>query len=64
MLSIFFREDKSALNKVVEAVKTNFNDRAEEVCTVCVKEIYNLSVQTCVRSKHIYIMTMQIDFCF
>lgn len=31
MLSMFFREDKSALNKVVEAVKTNFNDRAEEV---------------------------------
>ena len=24
-------EDKSALNKVVEAVKTNFNDRAEEI---------------------------------
>ena len=24
-------EDKSALNKVVEAVRNNFNDRAEEV---------------------------------
>ena len=25
-------EDKSALSKVVEAVRNNFNDRADEVC--------------------------------
>jgi len=29
------REDKSQLNKLVEAVKTNFNDRADEVGCYC-----------------------------
>jgi len=27
----YCREDKSQLNKLVEAVKTNFNERADEV---------------------------------
>jgi len=32
---MFYREDKAQLNKLVEAVKTNFNDRADEVSYVC-----------------------------
>ena len=33
-------EDKPALSKLVEAVKTNFNDRSDEVsCAVCVFQI-------------------------
>lgn len=28
----YYREDKAQLNKLIEAVKTNFNERAEEVC--------------------------------
>ena len=31
---VFWREDKSQLAKLVEAVKTNFNDRADEVCNL------------------------------
>ena len=31
MLVLCFREDKSALNKLVEAVRTNYNDRYDEV---------------------------------
>jgi len=27
----YYREDKAQLNKLVEAVKTNFNERADEV---------------------------------
>ena len=30
----YYREDKAQLNKLVEAVKTNFNERADEVCNV------------------------------
>jgi hypothetical protein len=29
---VYSSEDKAQLTKLVEAVKTNFNDRADEVC--------------------------------
>jgi len=35
----FVREDKSALAKLVEAIRTNYNDRYDEVRNVFIRDV-------------------------
>ena len=35
----FVREDKSALAKLVEAIRTNYNDRYDEVRNIFIQDI-------------------------
>ena len=44
LFNSIYSEDKNALNKLCEAVKTNFNDRYDEVKIIAINVEFNLHV--------------------
>lgn len=46
MLTLFFSEDKPRMSKIIQTVKTNFNDRHDEVIINTCYSSYYLDSQT------------------